>query len=148
MENYIINNKTVAILKKGKKTIIYDVENVRVINKSIIKILEQNCNFYGSSFRGRQQCCQKTLKIHYKVPIIMTNNIILLQLNSLKSEECLFIILNKVMDYKFIDKKLLIKCVNNYQFINKISSHSFEKMIILGTRLENIIKWQKMIKKL
>jgi len=55
VENYIINNKTIAILKNNNKTIIYDVDNIRVINKNIKRILDENCSFYGSSLSGRKK---------------------------------------------------------------------------------------------
>lgn len=143
MENYLITKNTVAILKKNNKTIIFDVEKTRVINKNINKVLENNCNFYGSSLTGRKNCAKNILNIHYKVPIIIENNIILLQLNSIKEYECLFIVLNKIVDYKNFEKSLKIICVNNYVFINKISRYSFEKILINSIKLNNILKWRK-----
>jgi len=143
VENYIINNNTVAILKKKNKTIIYDVENIRVINKNINKILNYNCNFYGSSLIGRKECAKKLLNIHYKIPIIINNDIIFIQLNGIKDEECLFIAFNKIINYDFINNNLKIVCVNNYIFNNKISTNSFEKMIINSLKLNNILNWRK-----
>lgn len=143
MENYIINNNTIAVLKKKNYTIIFDVEKNRVINKNINKILENNCNFYGSSLIGRKNSAKKILNISYKIPLFITNNIILLQLNSLKSEESLFIVLNKVIDYNVEDNLLKIKCVENHVFINKISKTSFEKMLINSIILNNVLKWRK-----
>jgi len=143
VENYIINNKTIAILKKNNKTIIFDVENTRVINKNIKKILDYNCNFYGSSLLGRKKCAESILNIHYKIPLIIDKNIILLQLNGIKDEECLFIVLNKIIDYKYTNKNLNILCINNRLFKTKISKYSFEKMLINAFKLNNILKWRK-----
>lgn len=143
MENYIINNKTIAILKKNNQTIIFDVEKVRIINKNIKKILDYNCNFYGSSLVGRKKSAEKLLNIHYKIPLIIDNNIILLQLNGIKEKECLFIVLNKIIDYKYMNKNLKILCVNNQIFNNKISKNSFEKMLVNSIKLNNILKWRK-----
>ena len=145
MENYIINNKTIAILKKNNKTIIFDVEKKRIINKNIKKVLNYNCNFYGSSLNGRKKCAENLLNIHYKIPIIIDKNIILIQLNSLRSEECLFIVMNKIIDYKYINKKLEILCINSQIFNTNISKESFEKMIINSIKLENNLKWRKNI---
>lgn len=143
MENYIITNNTVAVLKKKNKTIIYDVDNVRVINKNIKRILEYNCNFYGSSLNGRKKCAEKLLNIHYKIPIIIDNNIILLQLSGIKNDECLFLILNKIIDYKYLNNNLSIFCVNNHLFNCVISKNSFEKILINSIKLNNILKWRK-----
>lgn len=143
MENYIINNNTVALLKKKNKTIIYDVNKIRVINKNIKNILDYNCNYYGSSFLGRKKCAEKILKIHYKIPLVINKNIILLQLNGLKSEECYFIVYNKIINYKYIDNNLKIICINNREFYNKISINSFEKMLINSLKLNNTLNWRK-----
>jgi len=143
VENYIINNKTVAILKKNNQTIIFDVENTRVINKNIKKVLDYNCNFYGSTFSGRKKSAEKLLNIHYKIPLIIDKNIILLQLNGIKDDECLFVVLNKIIDYKYLNKNLKIFCINSQIFNNKISKNSFEKMLINSIKLNNILKWRK-----
>jgi len=143
VENYIINNKTIAILKKANQTIIFDVEKTRVINKNVKKILDYNCNFYGSSFIGRKKSAAKILNIHYKIPIVIEKNIILLQLNGIKDNECLFIVLNKIIDYKYINNNLKILCINRQIFNSKISKYSFEKMLINSIKLSNILKWRK-----
>ena len=144
MENYLINNKTVALLKVKNKTIIYDVETKRVINKNIKKILEYNCLFYGSDLVGRKKSAAKIINIRYKIPLIINDNIILLQLNSIRCDECLFLVLNKLIDYKVNSNLLEIKCINNTIFNNKISKNSFEKMIINGIKLNNYLNGKKM----
>ena len=64
MKNYIIDENTVAVLKSNHKTIIFDVENIRVINKSINKVLEDNCLLNGSSVMGRKNSAEKILNIN------------------------------------------------------------------------------------
>ena len=143
MENYIINNKTIAILKNNNKTIIYDVDNIRVINKNIKRILDENCSFYGSSLSGRKKSAKNILNIHYKVPIIVKEDVILLQVNNIRNKECLFLVLNKIVDYKLENQKLKIICINKQVFLINISKNSFEKMLINSIKLNNILKWQK-----
>ena len=143
MENYIINNKTTAILKKNNKTIIYDVDKMRVVNKSIKKIIDENCSFYGSSMDGRKKSAKNLLKIQYKVPILLKENVILLQINSIRNKECLFLVLNKIIDYKIESQRLKILCINNLIFRENISKNSFEKILLNGIKLNNILKWQK-----
>ena len=143
MENYIINNKTIAILKKNNMTILYDVDNIRVINKNIKKVLDENCSFYGSSMLGRQKSAKNLLNIHYKVPIIIKEDIILMQINNIRDKECYFLVLNKIVDYKYENQKLKISCINNRVFFLNLSRNSFEKMLINSIKLNNILKWQK-----
>ena len=145
MKNYIINDQTIAILKNNKETIIYDVENTKVINKNIKTILETNCLLHGSNLEGRLKSIKKILKIKYKVPILISSaeNIILLQMNCIRNQECLFIVANKIIDYEETSKNLIIKCINNYQFEVNISKYSFEKMLINTIKLNNYLKWSK-----
>ena len=143
MENYIINNKTIAILKNNNKTIIYDVDNIRVINKNIKRVLDENCSFYGSSLSGRKKSAKNILNIHYKVPIIVKEDVILLQVSNIRNKECLFLVLNKIVDYKLENQKLKIICINKQVFLINISKNSFEKMLINSIKLNNILKWQK-----
>lgn len=145
MENFLITEKTIALLKKKTKTIIYNVDKVEVINKNIKQILEFNCNYYGSSLFGRKKCAQNILNIKYKVPIIIeeNKNLILIQMNSLRKEECLFLMTNKIIDYNEINNNLEVYCYNNKIFNIKISKNNFEKLIVNALKLNNILIWRK-----
>lgn len=145
MENYIINKNTIAILKYENKTIIYDVENIRVINKNILSILNLNCNFYGSSLNGRKKSIKSILNIKYKIPILIDedNNIILIQTNSLRKRNCLLLVVDKIIDYEEINNKLKITCANKHIFEIKLSINSFEKMLINSLKINNILKARK-----
>lgn len=145
MENYIINKNTIAILKYENKTIIYDVENIRVINKNILSILNLNCNFYGSSLNGRKKSIKSILNIKYKIPILIDedNNIILIQTNSLRKRNCLLLVVDKIIDYEETNNKLKITCANKHIFEIKLSINSFEKMLINSLKINNILKARK-----
>lgn len=145
MEKYIINVNTVALLKNNKKTIIYDVDKVEVFNKNINKIIEKSCNYYGSSLKGRKISAQNILKIKYKLPILIDekNNITIIQLNSPRNKNSMFLITNKIIDFEENRKYLKIKCVNNINFYVKISKNSFEKLLINAIKLNNILFWRK-----
>ena len=141
VENYIITNKTIAITKKYKKTIIYDVDNIRIINKNINKILELNCNFYGNDINFIKKQVKNVLNIHYKIPIII-NNSVFIQLFNLRSNNCIFININKIIDYKINDNKLEIICYKR-KFILDLSKSTFEKNLLNGVKLNNIINIKK-----
>lgn len=147
MENYIITNETVALKKHGKRTIIYNVDKVRVINKTIGAVLETNCNFYGSNLNGRKKSAQKILNIKYRVPIVICekNELILIPTENLRNNHCLLIMLNKVVDYEETDDKLKIRCINEQEFIVNLSKYSFEKLIINSLKLNNLLNWRKSV---
>ena len=135
MENYLINENTIAVQKRSKQTIIYDVENIRVINKNIRSILNLNCNFYGSSLLGRLKSASKILNIKYKIPIIINeNNVILLPIKSLRHEDTLLLVSNKIIKYEEQDAKLKVYTINNQEFILNISKNSFEKMLLKNVK--------------
>lgn len=144
MNNYIINKKTIALLKQNDKIKIYDVDNLLVFNTKISKIINNSCLLYGSNLKGRKKFAQKFLNIKYRVPIIISENkkIILLQINGLREEECLFIVGNKIVDYEEInDKVLKIKCINNIEICANISKYSFEKILINYLKLYNNLNY-------
>ncbi len=145
MEKYLITKDTIGLLKKGNKTIIYNVNKIEVINKNINYILEYNCKYYGSTFLGRKKFAQNVLNIKYKVPIIIDddNNIILLQLNSLRKDECLLLIFNKVLNYEQKNYYLLINCLNKYSFRTLISLNSFENLIFNAIKIKGILNYRK-----
>ena len=147
MENYLITKDTVAILKKDKKTIIYDVENYRVINKNIKTVLNLNCNFYGSTLIGRKKSAENILDIKYKVPIVLdeASDITLLQLSSLRKDETILLVLNKIVSYHEVFDKLVIKCINNQEFEVNISKNCFEKLLLNSFKLNNVLKWRKSV---
>ena len=141
--DYILTNDTIALLKSNNKTIIYSVDNYKVINKNIKRIINDNCLINGSSINGRLDAAKRILNKSYKLPLKINDNIILLQLNSLRSNDCLFLILNKIISYEYTNSYLKIICVNNNVFYNKISKNSFEKIIANAVRLNNYLNWKK-----
>jgi len=145
VENYLINNKTVALQKDNNKTIIYNVDKVIVINKNINNIIDYNCNYYGSTLIGRKKSAQQILNVKYKLPIIIDdiNNITIIQLNSPRNKKCLYLVTNKVIDYNENENFLNIRCANNINFNVKISLMSFEKMLIKSIKLYNVLIWRK-----
>ncbi len=147
MKEYIIDDTTVALYKKERDTVIYNVDKYEVFNIPIKKIIEFNCLIHGSSMNGRIKSAKTILNIQYKVPILISEaeNIILLQMNSLRYKECLFIVANKIIDYEEKDDFLQIKCINNITFDVKISKYSFEKLLIYTIKLNNYLKWSKTV---
>jgi len=145
VEKYIINNKTVALMKKNNKTIIYNVDKVYVFNKNINKILDFSCNYYGSSLEGRKISAKNILNVKYKLPILIDekNNITLIQINSPRNLKCLYLVTNKIVDYEEYNDNLKVICVNNINFYINISKNSFEKMLIKSFKLNNILFWRK-----
>ena len=144
MQNYLINENTIALEKIGKKTIVYDKAKIINLDISLKKILDYNCNYYGSSYEGRILSAKKILNIKYKLPIIIeeNKNLILISLSSLRNNNCLLIMVNKILNYEKYNEMLKIECVDKI-FYTKLSKYSFEKLFINAIRLNNILKSRK-----
>lgn len=145
MEKYLVTNKTIALLKMGKKTCIINVENIEVINKSIKYILEYNCNYYGSSLDGRIKSAKDILNVKYKVPIIIdeNNNLFLIPISSVRSDINLYLVTNKILNYEIINEKLVIYSLNNIKITVNLSKNILENSLLKVFQLNNILKWRK-----
>lgn len=145
MEKFLVSNKTIAVIKNKRKTIIINVDKVTVINKSIKYILEYNCNYYGSSLEGRLKCAKDILKIKYKIPIVLDdkNNLVLISLNNPRSNYNTYLISNKITNYEWINDKLEINCLNNVKFQTRLSQNVFEKLFLNSIKLVNILNCRK-----
>ena len=143
MKDFLITENTIAIKRDGNKTIIYNVDNVIVINKKIRSIIEMNCYINGSSLEVRKKIAKKYLEKKYKIPIYVDNNVILLPIYSIRNKDSLFIVLDKFVNYRIVSTGLIIECIFNYSFSVRISSNSFEKLIINGVKLKNNLNWKK-----
>ena len=70
MESYEINNDTVALVPKDdNKTIVYELDNSFVVDGTPLEIMEESCEYFGSSFEGRQIGTAKMVGYTHKVPI-------------------------------------------------------------------------------
>ena len=92
---------------------------------------------------GRIKAAKKILNKAYKIPLKINDNITLIQLNSLRKEECLLLVLNKILDYQVENNNLKITLVNNKNFYYKISKCNFENLIINAFKLNNYFKYKK-----
>ena len=45
MDSYEINKDTVALVPKDKKTIVYEVDKSFVIDKPVLKVMEDSCEY-------------------------------------------------------------------------------------------------------
>ena len=114
MNSYEINEDTLAIIPKSKdKSLVYEKDNTYIVSKSADKIMEDSCEYYGSSLKGRQQGSANILKFTHKLPIIVeeTNKIIFFPTASPRLNSCSWINLNNILEYERHEKgcKIIFK---------------------------------------
>ena len=79
MDSYEINKDTYAVISVNENiTKVIENEGEYLINTSSYNVMENSCEYYGSSYTGRLRGTKAILGSTYKVPIIIeeTNDLI------------------------------------------------------------------------
>ena len=73
MQDYIINANTLAIIPCDKnKSIVYEEDEMFIINLRPNIIVNKNCIINGSTLSGRQKSAEKMIGSSYKCPILIS----------------------------------------------------------------------------
>ena len=151
MQTYEINSETIAIIPYNtNKTKIIEKDHTFFINKNSIKIMEESCEFFGSSLLGRQKGTTKLIGVTHKAPIIIeeTKDIIFFPTTSPRLQNCSWISLNNLIDYKKINKKSILYFKNNINLEFNISYGIIDNQVLRATRLESVLRKRKIDKRL
>ena len=129
LKEYEINSSTFAIVPIDDKTSkVYEDEVEYIVSKNSNKIIEDNCKFYGSSYKGRCDGTKYLTGIKSKYPIIIeeSRNLIFFPTSSIRKNDNIWISLNKIKSYN--KNKLGSKVVfeNNKIIDLEISVYSLE----------------------
>jgi hypothetical protein len=72
MISYEINCDTLALIPVSEKeTKIIERNNIFNVNNSVMNIIENSCEYFGSSYLGRHEGTKKLIGITHKAPIII-----------------------------------------------------------------------------
>ena len=143
MQDYEINDKTLAILPFSKnKSIIYEGKDCYILEKSVSKIMDASCRYYGSSIEGRQKGTANLIGITYKAPIIISeeNNVIFFPTSSPRLKECSWISLNNVNKITERNNKISLEFLNKEIIELSISENIIRNQILKASLLESAIK--------
>ena len=103
MNSYEICSDTLAIMpKNNNNSIVYEKNNIFLVNLSVEKIMDNSCKYFGSTLNGRKAGASNLLNISYKVPIIIeeTNELIFFPTASNRNNNCSWISLNNIERYE------------------------------------------------
>ena len=143
---YEINENTLAVLYDGyDKTKIIEVNNEYEVEEKAYKVMEENCEYYGSTYVGRIKAAKKILNCSYKIPVLVeeSNNLIFFPTKSSLVEDCSWINYGEIKKYNKCGEKLEIEFSNNKKIIIDISKISLENQLARSSRLESIIRKRK-----
>ena len=143
MDSYEINKDTCAIISVDKNiTKVVEKNNEYYVNQTTYEIMDNSCQYYGSSCEGRIKGTKMILGSSYKVPIIVeeTNDIIFFPTESPSSSSCSWLSLNQIDRYEDCDGFTKVTFNNNQSIFVKMSVSSFENQILRANRLESLLK--------
>ena len=145
MKNYLINEDTIIIFKKGKKTVIVEENQYLELSIDIMDIINESCNYYCSSLKGRIEGSNYLLGNNYKTPVIIseTREIILFPTSSYRSDDCIWINYKKIDRYYSKRLNTIIEFINGKKITIRLSNKVINKQILKSSRLESILKSKK-----
>ena len=146
MNEYKINKKTLAIMPiNDEKSKIYETDNIVIVQKSVQKIIEENCEYYGSSYSGRKKGTVEMIGVTHKSPIVIEDscNIIFFPTCSPRLHKCSWISLNNIEDYKTYQNNSVIKFQNDFTLQVHVSVKIINNQILRATRLESVLHRRK-----
>ena len=150
MDSYEINKNTVALIPKDSKhTIVYEVDNSFEVNKSALKIVEESCEYFGSSLEGRQIGTSKLVGFTHKVPVIIeeTFNLIFFPTLSPKNKECSWLSYEHIYKPNKFKDKTIIELKNGKKLLVDVSSAIIDNQLYRCSRLKDTLQMRKIAKK-
>ena len=141
---YEINEGTLAIISKrdGCSKIMEDKKSY-IINNNSYHIIDHSCKFFGSSYNGRKDGARAIIGSSYKTPIIIedTLNLVFFPTSSPEDDECIWVAVNKIKDYKelkFNTTKIIFK--NDEELVIPLSYRAVQNQIFKATRLSYVLQ--------
>ena len=150
MKEYEINSDTLALISLDDKTKVFEKSKTFLVDKDTSRIMEDSCEYFGSSLSGRQKGTKKLIGVSYKAPIIVeeSRNIIFFPTNSPRSKSCNWISLNNLERYYTKNNKIVIEFKNKQKIMLDMSFGIIDNQILRATRLEAVLRGRKSEKKL
>ena len=142
MQNYEINRQTLAILSyENEKAKIIEENDEFIVNNSTMKIIDNSCKFFGSSYEGRLAGTKRILGISHKAPIIIeeSKGIIFFPTASPRLDKCSWISLNKISEYYKEKDEIIIKFTCGKTIKLKLSYSIIDNQILRANRLETLL---------
>lgn len=146
MNNYEINDSTMAVIALDEnKSKIIEKDNEYIIDQNSYEIMDFSCQYFGSSYQGRQDGSRYMLGSKYKPPIVVeeSKEMIFFPTISPLLKDCSWISLKSIKSYENIDDKVKLILKNDQEIILNISYYSLENQILRATRLESILRQRK-----
>ncbi len=143
MDSYEINKDTCAVVSINDGiTKVLEKNDEYLINKSSYEVMEDSCEYYGSTCEGRVKGTKMMLGSNYKVPIVIeeTNEIIFFPTEAAKNSNCIWLSLNNIKSYEKCNGLTKVIFNSGKEIIIKMSTSSFETQLLRANRLGSILR--------
>lgn len=143
MKNYEVNVETLAILPHGEsKSKVIEKNQTFLVDLTPIKIIDDSCKFFGSSYEGRFNGTKSMIGISHKAPIIIeeSKKIIFFPTSSPRLQGCSWIALNNVEKYIKCNGDTIIKFSCGKDIKLELSYGIVDNQVLRATRLELILE--------
>ena len=150
METYEINKDTVALIpKEDKKTIVYEVDKSFIVDKKPLEIVEESCEYFGSSLEGRQIWTSKLIGFTHKVPVIIEESFDLIFFPTLspKNKECSWLSYSHIFKPDRFKDKTIVELKNGKKILVDVSSSIIDNQLYRCSRLKDVLQTRKIDKK-
>ena len=150
MDSYEINKDTVALIpKEDKKTIVYEVDKSFVVDKMPLEIVEESCEYFGSSFEGRQIGTSKLIGYTHKVPVIIEESFDLIFFPTLspKNNDCSWLSYSHIFKPDKFKDKTIVELKNGKKILVDVSSSIIDNQLYRCSRLKDVLQLRKIDKK-
>lgn len=146
-ESYEINNSTLVLIALDNKTKVIEEEREFFIDKTPSNILEESCEYFGSSYLGRKIGTKNLIGITHKSPIIIeeSREIIFFPTSSPRLNNCSWISLNNIKNFIKNNEKTKIIFDNQKEIIVDVSFGIMENQILRASLLESTLRKRKKI---
>jgi competence protein ComK len=145
MESYEINKDTVALIPKEEKTVVYEVDKSFIVDKSPLQIMEDSCEYFGSSLSGRQQGTLNLAGYTHKVPVIVeeTFDLIFFPTLSPKNENCSWLSYKHIIKPDKFKDKSIVELKNGKKLLLDVSCAILDNQMYRCSRIEDILNIRK-----
>ncbi len=143
MDSYEINEETMAIVPVGEKeSKIYELDDELDLPFSTKKIMENSCEYFGSSLEGRQLGTTSVTGFNYKVPILIeeSKRIIFFPTVSPNDKSCVWLSLKYVDRIHKVGDKVCVEFCNGKKLLLPISYRMITNQILRAYQLDSIMR--------
>lgn len=145
MVEYEINDDTIALIPYNNMTRVYEKENQFFVKCSVGKIIEDSCEYFGSTYEGRKKGTTNLIGVTHKVPIIIeeSKNIIFFPLSSPRLKSCTWLSLKHINNYEKVGKYVNVNFKNNQKLLVNVSYAILDGQVLRASRLESVLTSRK-----